>query len=69
MQKNQCSMDTKTLSLLKDQMEHEAVACKKMEAYAAQFSDQTLAGHANNLACHHRDHFDALFNYLNNCRG
>ncbi len=67
MQQNQCKLDSKTLTLLQDQMEHEAVACKKLETYAAQFSDQTLAGHANTLACHHREHFNKLLGYLNSC--
>ena len=63
-QQNQC-LDTKTLSILKDQMEHEAVACKKYEAYAAQFSDKTLSQHACNLADHHKQHFYNLFQFLN----
>ena len=68
MQQNMSKLDSKTLTLLQDQMEHEAVACKKLEAYAAQFSDQALSGHASTLADHHRDHFGALMNYLNGCR-
>lgn len=62
---NGCCMDAKTLTILQDQMEHEAVACKKYEAYAAQFGDQTLSQHASNLANHHKQHFDSLFQYLN----
>lgn len=64
-QRQQQPMDAKILTILKDQMEHEAVACKKYEAYSMEFSDQNLAQHAGNLANHHKQHFEALFQYLN----
>lgn len=58
-------LDTKALTILKEQMEQEAITCQKYEAYASQFMDQNLSAHAKNLASNHRQHFDALFNYLN----
>ncbi|MDR3084716.1 MAG: hypothetical protein LBU47_00200 [Christensenellaceae bacterium] len=57
-------LDTKALSILKEQMEQEAVAYSKYDAYARQFLDQNLSSHAGTLAAHHKQHFDSLFNYL-----
>lgn len=58
-------IDAKALTILKEQMEQEAVACQKYEAYAGAFMDQTLSTHARTLANCHKQRFENLFNYLN----
>lgn len=58
------SMDTKNLDILKDQMYHEALAYKKSKVYSELFTEQPLRDMASTLAQHHRQHFDALQNYL-----
>ncbi len=58
-------LDSKNLTILEDQMNHEALAAKKSAFMASQFTDPALKGVANTLAQHHRQQFDKLFNYLN----
>lgn len=58
-------IESKNLSLIEDQMNHEALACKKFEAYAGQFQDPQLRQHAQTLSQHHRSNFDTLNQYLN----
>lgn len=62
---NQQTIDTKSLSILHDQMEYEAVAAKKAASYMNQFQDQALCNLAGTLAAHHKNHFEALYTYLN----
>jgi rubrerythrin len=57
-------IESKNLSLIEDQMNHEALACKKLEAYASQFQDPQLKQHATTLAQHHKSHFSTLLQYL-----
>ena len=59
-----CSMDTKDLSILQDEMHSEALLYKKCHVYASYFSDPQLRSLASNAAEHHRRHFDALKGYL-----
>ena len=65
MQNQNSMLQTKSLTILGDQMQHEFVACRKAEFYAANFSDPQLQAVANQLAGDHRQRFDRLFNYLN----
>ena len=65
MQNQNSMLQTKSLTILGDQMQHEFVACRKAEFYAANFSDPQLQAVANQLAGGHRQRFDRLFNYLN----
>ncbi|MEA4970910.1 MAG: ferritin-like domain-containing protein [Candidatus Pelethousia sp.] len=58
-------IDTKNLDIIKDQMYHEALAYKKCQVYANSLSEQPLKDMATNFAQHHKQHFDALQNYLN----
>lgn len=58
-------IDSKNLDIIKDQMYHEALAYKKCKVYADSLSEQPLKDMANNFAQHHKQHFDALQNYLN----
>ncbi len=58
-------IESKNLSLIEDQMNHEALACKKLESYASQFQDAQLKQHAAQLCQHHKAHFNSLYQYLN----
>ena len=57
-------IDTKNLGIIQDQMHHEALAYKKCCICSEWFTDQTLKDIANRTAQHHREHFNALDNYL-----
>ena len=59
------AIQTKSLTILEDQLQHEFLACKKAKQYAASFDNQTLKNLANTMADCHRERFDRLFNYLN----
>ena len=59
METAQSMMDTKNLG-----MYHEALAYKKSRIYAEILSEQPLKDMANRFAQHHKQHFDALQNYL-----
>lgn len=58
-------IQTKSLTILEDQMKHEALACKKAEHYAQTFEDAALKSLAATTARHHKERFDRLFDYLN----
>jgi len=62
---NQKALESKSLTILSDQMQHEYVACKKAEFYASSFADPQLQAVARQLAGDHRQRFTRLFNYLN----
>jgi len=62
---NQNVIQSKSLTILGDQMQHEYVACRKAEFYASNFSDPQLQAVATQIACDHRQRFNKLFNYLN----
>ena len=59
------SIDSKNLDIIKDQMYHEALAYKKCKLYVDSLQEQPLRDMAHNFAQHHKQHFDALQNYLN----
>ncbi len=59
------AIQTKSLTILEDQMQHEFLACKKAEHYAQTFEDPALRDLATNLAQQHRQRFGKLFGYLN----
>lgn len=61
-------IDSKNLSIIEDQLQHEALAYKKCSVYSGYFQDQALKSIANTAAQHHKQHFDALQNYLNSHR-
>ena len=58
------SINNKDLGVVQDEMYSEALAYKKCSVYADRFGDQTLKSMASAHAEHHRQHFDALQNYL-----
>ena len=59
------AIQTKSLSILEDQMQHEFLACKKAREYAGSFKNPALKNLADTVACAHRERFDRLFDYLN----
>ena len=59
------TIQTKSLTILEDQMQHEMLACKKARQYAQSFENPTLKNLAETVANKHRERFDQLFNYLN----
>ena len=59
------AIQTKSLTILEDQMQHEFLAYKKAEQYAKTLTNPSLQTLAGDLAMKHRTHFDRLFNYLN----
>jgi len=61
---NQKMLQSKSLTILGDQMQHEYVACRKAEFYASNFTDPQLKAVANQLAGDHRQRFNRLLNYL-----
>ena len=58
------SINNKDLGVVQDEMYSEALAYKKCTVYASRFGDQSLKSMAQAHAEHHRQHFDALQNYL-----
>lgn len=59
------AIQTKSLTILEDQMNHEFLSFKKAEHYAQTFEDSALKNLASTMARHHRERFDRLFDYLN----
>lgn len=59
---------SRDLSILVDQMNHEALAYKKCTVYSQYFMDSSLKDIATAAAQHHKQHFDALENYLSTHR-
>ncbi len=58
------NLDAKNLDILKDEMFHEALAYKKCKIYSELLDEQPLKDMACTFAQHHKQHFDALQNYL-----
>lgn len=59
------AIQTKSLTIIEDQLQHEFLACKKAQEYALSFANPDLKNLANTMAQHHRERFDRLFDYLN----
>ena len=57
-------IDTKDLGTVQEEMYAEALAYKKCNVYESRFQDQSLKAMAVDHAEHHRQHFDALRNFL-----
>lgn len=58
-------ISSKDLSMIEDQLSHEALAYKKCQAYAGYFMDTNAQNLANQLAQHHKQNFTNLLDYLN----
>lgn len=65
---NSPQIDAKNLTIIEDQLKREALAYKKCSVYSNYFQDPALKNIANTAAQHHKQHFDALQNYLNSHR-
>lgn len=61
----QSCLSTKDLSILEDQLNHEALANQKAAAYAESIKDPQLKALANTLAAHHKQRYETMYNYLN----
>ena len=61
---SQPEIESKNLTILEDQMKHEALAVKKSTVYAEYFQDPALKSVAQQLAKHHRDNFSGMLSYL-----
>ena len=59
------TIQSKSLTIIEDQLQGESLACKKAQEYAACFQNPDLKNLANAVAQHHRERFDRLFDYLN----
>lgn len=60
----QPEIESKNLTILEDQLKHEALAVKKSGVYAEYFQDPALKSVAQQLATHHKDNFNNLLSYL-----
>jgi hypothetical protein len=58
-------IESKNLSILEDQMKHEALASKKSGVYAGYFTDPALKNLAEDISRKHSQHFNGLYQYLN----
>ena len=56
----------KNLTILEDQLKHEALASTKLDQYAQTFTDSGLKSLAKSMAHHHKQHFKVLYQYLQN---
>lgn len=63
-----CSLSSKDLTVIEDQLTHIAMSCRVAANYANQFQDPKLKSLAAAVAQHHRQHYDALYAFLNGCQ-
>ena len=65
---NGCALTSKDLSVLEDQLTHVAMSCRVAQHHAETFQNPQFKDLAATVAQHHRQHFDALFAFLNGCQ-
>lgn len=65
---NGCALTAKDLSVLEDQLTHLAMSARVAQHHADAFQDPNLKQLASTVAQHHRQHFDALYAFLNGCQ-
>ncbi len=63
-----CSLSSKDLSVIEDQLAHLATGCRVAAGYQDRFSHPELKGIASTIAQHSRQQYDALFAFLNGCQ-
>ena len=63
-----CALTSKDLSVLEDQLTHMAMSCRVAQHHAEAFQDPALKNLASTVAQHHRQHYEALFAFLNGCQ-
>lgn len=68
MPNNGCCLTSKDLTVIEDQLTHIATSCRVATTYANQFQDPKMKNMAATVAQHHRQHYDALFAFLNGCQ-
>lgn len=61
----QTGLTSKDLSILEDQLNHEALANQKAAAYAESMQDPQLKTLARTLAAHHKTRYEKMYNFLN----
>ena len=65
---NGCALTSKDLSVLEDQLTHIAMSRRVAMHHANAFQNADLKNLAATVAQHHRQHFDALYAFLNGCQ-
>ena len=65
---NGCALTSKDLGVLEDQLTHIATGCRVAMHHAEAFQNPQLKNLAAAVAQHHRQHFDALYAFLNGCQ-
>ncbi len=63
-----CCLTSKDLTVIEDQLTHIAMGCRVAANYANQLQDPKLKSMAATVAQHHRQHYDALYAFLNGCQ-
>lgn len=58
------SLSSKDLSTIEDQLNHEALANQKAATYAESIRDPQLKTLASQIASHHKQRYEALYNFL-----
>lgn len=58
-------IQSKGLTILEDQLNHEFLSYKKAQSYSSAFENQQLKTLATNLAQQHLERYNRLFDYLN----
>ena len=63
-----CTLTSKDLTVIEDQLTHIAMGCRVANNHANQFQNPQLKNTAATVAQHHRQQFDALYAFLNGCQ-
>ena len=63
-----CTLTSKDLTVIEDQLTHMAMSYRVAMNYANQFQNPQLKQMAATVAQHHRQQFDALCAFLNGCQ-
>jgi len=61
---NKPELESKNLTILEDQLNHEALGNKKCDVYSNLFSDANAKNVVMQIAQHHRQRFENLLQYL-----
>ena len=61
---NKPEIESKNLTILEDQLNHEALGNKKCDVFSNLFTDPNVKNAVMQVAQHHRQRFDNLLQYL-----
>ncbi len=61
---NKTELDSKNLTILEDQLKHEALGNRKCDVYSNLFTDANIKNVVMQIAQHHRQRFENLLQYL-----